>query len=43
MIDFYGRDFVDELRLMAKQILSASEVRQLAEDAILLCTLQSKD
>jgi hypothetical protein len=43
MIDFYGRDFVDELRLLAKKILSASEVRQLAEDAILLCTLQSKD
>jgi hypothetical protein len=43
MIDFYGRDFVDELRLMAKQILSASEIRLLAENAIAMCNLQSKD
>lgn len=41
MIDFYGRDFVDELRLLAKKVLSASEVRQLAENAIELCN-QSK-
>ena len=34
MIDLYGRDFVDELREMAKKNLSAAEVRQLAEEAI---------
>ena len=34
MEDFYGRKFVDELRAMEKQTLSASQVRQLAEEAI---------
>jgi hypothetical protein len=34
MIDFYGRDFVDELRALARKVLSASEVRALAEQAI---------
>ena len=34
MEDFYGRKFVDELREMEKQILSASQVRYLAEEAI---------
>ena len=37
MIDFYGRDFVNELRLLARQVLSGSEVRKLAENAIELC------
>lgn len=34
MIDMYGRDFIDELRRMAREALSAGQVRQLAEDAI---------
>lgn len=34
MIDFYGRDFVDELRSLARKVLRASEVRLLAETAI---------
>ena len=34
MIDLYGRDFVDELRVLAKKSLSPSEVRNLAEEAI---------
>ena len=34
MIDFYGRDFVDELRLLARKVLPASQVRNLAETAI---------
>ena len=34
MTDFYGREFVDELREMEKRVLSASQVRQLAEEAI---------
>ena len=34
MEDFYGRDFVDELRSMERKVLSASQVRALAEEAI---------
>ena len=34
MIDSYGREFVDELRTMARKVLSASQVRALAEEAI---------
>lgn len=34
MTDFYGRDFVDELRGMERKVLSASQVRALAEEAI---------
>lgn len=34
MEDFYGRKFVDELRAMENQVLSASQVRALAETAI---------
>lgn len=34
MEDFYGREFVDELRVMEKQVLSAGQVRALAEEAI---------
>jgi len=34
MTDFYGRDFVNELRELAKKDLSPSEVRNLAEEAI---------
>jgi len=34
MIDFYGRDFVDELRGLARMVLTAPEVRALAENAI---------
>ena len=34
MIDLYGREFVDELRAMAKKTHSAGEVRALAEEAI---------
>ena len=35
MEDFYGREFVDELRELEKKVCSASEVRQMAEAAIL--------
>ena len=34
MEDFYGRGFVDELRELEKKVLSAGQVRQLAEEAI---------
>jgi len=34
MEDFYGRKFVDELRELERKVLSASQVRQLAEQAI---------
>jgi hypothetical protein len=34
MIDWYGRDFVNELREMAKKTPSLAEVRKLAEEAI---------
>ena len=34
MIDFYGRDFVDELMALGRKVLTASEVRSLAETAI---------
>lgn len=34
MVDMYGRDEVDAMRLSAKEVLSASKVRQLAEEAI---------
>ena len=34
MIDIHGREFIDELKRMAAQVLSPSRVRQLAEEAI---------
>lgn len=34
MIDLHGRAFVDELKAMSRQVLSASQVRMLAEQAI---------
>jgi hypothetical protein len=34
MLDFYGREFVDELRAKERKVLSPSQVRQLAEYAI---------
>ena len=34
MIDFYGMEFVDELRALERQTLSAGQVRALAETAI---------
>lgn len=34
MVDMYGREFVNELREMERKVLSASQVRALAEDAI---------
>lgn len=34
MIDMYGRAFVDELRAMERKVLSAGQVRALAETAI---------
>jgi len=34
MIDMYGRDFVDEIRVSARKALSPSQVRTLAEEAI---------
>ncbi len=43
MIDLYGRDFVDELRVLAKKSLSPSEVRNLAEEAIEYYTKEMKN
>lgn len=34
ILEFYGRAFLDELRESEKKVLSASQVRQLAEEAI---------
>ena len=34
MVDYYGRDFVNEIRETVKKTLTASEVRNLAEEAI---------
>ena len=34
MVDYYGRDFVNEIRETVKKTLSPSEVRTLAEEAI---------
>ena len=34
MEDFYGREFVDELRALEKKVCHSSEVRQMAEEAI---------
>jgi len=34
MLDFYGREFIDELKKMGDTILTASQVRALAESAI---------
>lgn len=34
MIDLHGRQFIDELKDMARKVLSPSEVRALAEEAI---------
>jgi hypothetical protein len=34
MVDMYGRAFVDELREMERKVLSASQVRDLANEAI---------
>lgn len=43
MTDMYGRDFVDELRNDAQKVLSASQVRQLAEEAIAYYTEALKE
>ncbi|MFZ4540118.1 recombination protein NinG [Propionivibrio sp.] len=43
MVDFYGKKFVDELRDMEKQVLSASQVRTLAEEAIDDYTAKTKE
>lgn len=34
ILEFYGREFLDELRELEKKVLSASQVRKLAEEAI---------
>lgn len=34
IVDLYGREKVDELRILGRETLSASQVRQLAEEAI---------
>ena len=34
MVDLYGRDFVEELKVIGKQTLQPSKVRELAEEAI---------
>ena len=34
LIDMYGREKIDELKAEARKVLSGSQVRQLAEDAI---------
>lgn len=34
MVDMYGRDAVDDIRRESAEVLSASKVRELAEDAI---------
>jgi len=34
MADMYGRDFIENLKVIGKQVLSASQVRELAEAAI---------
>ena len=34
IIDLYGREKIDEFKRMARQVLSASQVRALAEEAI---------
>lgn len=34
IVDLYGREKIDEFRSMAQNVISASQVRQLAEDAI---------
>ena len=43
MIDFYGRNFVDELRALARKVLTASQIRLLAEQAIQEFTLKTKE
>lgn len=34
IVDLYGREKIDEFRQLAQNVLSASQVRKLAEDAI---------
>lgn len=34
-LDRYGREGIEEIKTLAKQILSASQVRELAEEAIM--------
>ncbi len=43
MIDCYGREGVEELKSEARQVLSASQVRMLAEEAIVEFGLRLKD
>jgi hypothetical protein len=43
MIDLHGREFIDELRTMANEVLSGSKVRQLAEEAIEYYSQQLKE
>jgi hypothetical protein len=37
MLDTYGRDHVDKLRALGKKVLTGSQVRALAEEAIAYC------
>lgn len=34
LIDMYGREKIDELKQLGRQVMSASQVRQMAEEAI---------
>lgn len=43
IIDTYGRDKIDEFKRMAKQVLSAGQVRQLAEEAIEYYSTERKE
>jgi len=43
MIDMYGREKIDELNKEGRRVLKASEVRQLAEEAIDYYTRSIKD
>lgn len=43
MVDMYGREFVDELREMERKVVPASQVRQLAEEAIAYYSEAAKD
>jgi len=37
MIDTYGRDFLDQLKELGRKVLTGSQVRELAEEAISYC------
>ena len=43
IIDFYGREKIDELKLLSKQALSSNQVRQLADEAIQYYLTGAKD